>query len=228
MPIDDRRIVRKGRLGPGEMLVVDTESGEVLENSAIKRDLAAACPMPSGLTSTRGRSKRRQPSRRCRSTAVCCRSRRSMATPSEDVQVILKPMARDGHEPVGSMGDDTPVGPLSQVGRPLYSYLRQSFAQVTNPPIDPLREQLVMSVRMRLGRRGNILEEIPEHAHLLEIHGPILLATRAQGAAPPTRVPEPDDPRGLEPGRRRGCASQLHSPSCSRRPLQLYATARRC
>ena len=95
---------------------------------------------------------------------------------SEDVQVILKPMARDGHEPVGSMGDDTPVGPLSQVGRPLYSYLRQSFAQVTNPPIDPLREKLVMSVRMRLGRRGNILEEIPEHAHLLELQGPVLLA----------------------------------------------------
>src|SRR5918998_6578751 len=85
-------------------------------------------------------------------------------------------MARKGHEPVGSMGDDTPVGPLTQVGRPLYSYLRQQFAQVTNPPIDPLREQLVMSVRMRLGRRGNLLRELPEHAHLLELHSPLLLA----------------------------------------------------
>jgi glutamate synthase (ferredoxin) len=83
-------------------------------------------------------------------------------------------MARDGHEPIGSMGDDTPVGPLTKVGRPLYSYLRQQFAQVTNPPIDPLREQLVMSVRMRLGRLGNMLQEIPEHAHLIEITSPIL------------------------------------------------------
>ncbi len=112
-------------------------------------------------------------------------------------------MARDGHEPVGSMGDDTPVGSLSQVGRPLYSYLRQHFAQVTNPPIDPLREQLVMSVRVRLGRRGNILEELPEHAHMLEIQVAYIAGARIQSAALASRVSKQDDSGGMESCRRR-------------------------
>ncbi len=174
--IDDRRIVRKGRLGPGEMLVVDTASGEVFENGAIKRDLAARAPYGKWLEEYARTLDvpAAEPEPALNGKLIPFQALYGYT--AEDVQVILKPMARTGHEPVGSMGDDTPVGPLTQVGRPLYPYLRQSFAQVTNPPIDPLREQLVMSVRMRLGRRGNILAERAEHAHLLEIHSPILLA----------------------------------------------------
>ena len=186
VPIDDRRIVRKGRLGPGEMLVVDTTTGEVFENGSIKRDLAAQAPYCEWLA---------EHARTLEAPAVepepvlngkLLPYQALYGYTAEDVQVILKPMARDGHEPVGSMGDDTPVGPLTQVGRPLYSYLRQQFAQVTNPPIDALRELLVMSLRMRLGRRGNILAELPEHAHLLEIRSPVLQAheLRALGHHP--------------------------------------------
>ena len=174
--IDDRRIVRKGRLGPGQMLVVDTASGEVFENGAIKRELAGRAPYAEWLAEY-GRTldaPKIEPEQPLNGKLLPFQT--IYGYHAEDVQVVLKPMARDGHEPVGSMGDDTPVGPLTQVGRPLYSYLRQAFAQVTNPPIDPLREKLVMSVRMRLGRRGNILEERPEHAHLLELRSPILLA----------------------------------------------------
>ncbi|MDQ5851757.1 MAG: glutamate synthase large subunit, partial [Chloroflexota bacterium] len=183
VPIDDRRIVRKGRLGPGEMLVVDTASGEVFEDSSIKRDLAGRAPYADWLRE-HGRTLEAPAAEPAPSlNGKVLPFQTLYGYTAEDVQVLLKPMARDGHEPVGSMGDDTPVGPLTQVGRPLYSYLRQQFAQVTNPPIDPLREQLVMSLRMRLGRRGNILQELPEHAHLLEIHGPILLAHELQALA---------------------------------------------
>jgi glutamate synthase (ferredoxin) len=95
---------------------------------------------------------------------------------AESLQMVIKPMAKDGHEPIGSMGDDTPIAPLAQVERPLYSYFRQRFAQVTNPPIDPLRERLVMSLGLGLGRIHNLLVETPEHAHLLRIDRPILRA----------------------------------------------------
>jgi len=173
--IDDRRIVRKGRLGPGEMLVVDTASGEVFENGAIKRRLAAQAPYAEWLARyTRTlEAPPAEPEATLNGKLMPFQALYGWTT--EDVQVILKPMARDGHEPVGSMGDDTPVGPLTQMGRPLYSYLRQQFAQVTNPPIDPLREKLVMSLSMRLGKLGNLLVEEPEHAHVLELRGPILL-----------------------------------------------------
>ena len=94
---------------------------------------------------------------------------------SEELTVILRPMAEDAKEPVGSMGDDTALAVLSSQPRPLYHYFKQRFAEVTNPPIDHLRERLVFSLRTLLGARGNLLEERPEAAALIELPGPILL-----------------------------------------------------
>ncbi|HEX6290637.1 MAG TPA: glutamate synthase large subunit [Herpetosiphonaceae bacterium] len=173
--IDAERIVHKGRLGPGQMIAVDLSRGELLLDEQIKRELAQRAPYRQwvaehlqtlSVDGARGSDE----------IDNITQLQAAFGYDAEMLQVVLKPMARDGHEPVGSMGDDTPIAPLSQVGRPLYGYLRQRFAQVTNPPIDPLREKLVMSLGMMLGRIGNLLDETPEHAHLLRIERPILRA----------------------------------------------------
>ncbi len=91
----------------------------------------------------------------------------------EEQTVILRPMWEEGREPIGSMGDDTPTAVLSDVPRPLFHYFKQRFAEVTNPPIDSLREEMVMSLSQRLGRRACILSETPEAARLLELPSPI-------------------------------------------------------
>ena len=93
---------------------------------------------------------------------------------SEELVVVLRPMVTEGKEPIGSMGDDTPPAALSQLPRPLFHYFRQRFAEVTNPPIDPLREEMVMSLRMLLGQRANLLSELPEATRLIELTSPIL------------------------------------------------------
>ena len=102
---------------------------------------------------------------------------------AEEVKFIIRPMGAEGKDPVFSMGDDTPMAVLSRVPRLLYAYFKQRFAQVTNPPIDPLREELVMSLRTLIGPRRSMLEETAEHARLLELESPVLLA-RAAGEAP--------------------------------------------
>ncbi|GAC1547730.1 MAG: glutamate synthase large subunit [Herpetosiphon sp.] len=173
VPIDEARIDRKGRLGPGEMLVVDTQRHLILENDAVKRELGGIAPFQHWVEQY-GRVFSPPDETTVSHETELGLWQRLFGYTAEDVQVVVKPMARDGHEPIGSMGDDTPSGALTQMGRPLASFLRQSFAQVTNPPIDPLREKLVMSVRMRLGRRRNLLGQTPEHAHLLEIEHPVL------------------------------------------------------
>src|SRR5262249_47849515 len=93
---------------------------------------------------------------------------------AEELAVLLRPMLRDGQEPVGSMGDDTPAAVLAERARPLYGYFKQRFAEVTNSPIDPLREELVRSLSFALGRRGNFLEELPRHGHLIRLNSPVL------------------------------------------------------
>ncbi|MCB1124820.1 MAG: glutamate synthase subunit alpha, partial [Verrucomicrobiae bacterium] len=93
---------------------------------------------------------------------------------SEEMIVVLRPMLADAKEPVGAMGDDTPAAAYSALPRPLFHYVKQRFAEVTNPPIDPLREEMVMSLRVLLGRRANVLEETAEATRLIELKSPIL------------------------------------------------------
>ena len=92
----------------------------------------------------------------------------------EDLKVLLAPMAQTGEEPISSMGNDTPLAVLSDRPQLLYSYFKQLFAQVTNPPIDPIREALVMSLETYIGSEQNLLDETPEHARQLKLHQPIL------------------------------------------------------
>ncbi|HEX5690695.1 MAG TPA: glutamate synthase central domain-containing protein, partial [Roseiflexaceae bacterium] len=184
--VDESRITHKGKVGPGQMIAVDLRTGKFEENAAIKTRLAARQPYTAWLKqemqvlSPASAAQLIDPnhpeslaSREAKS-ALLGELQHAFGYTAEELAVILRPMLRDGQEPVGSMGDDTPASVFSERTRPLYGYFKQRFAEVTNPPIDPLREELVMSLSFALGRRGNLLEELPNHAHLLRLSSPLL------------------------------------------------------
>ncbi len=184
--IDEARISRKGKVGPGQMIAVDLSTGKFSENSEIKSWLAARQPYAEWLSTYQQKLAPASASHLGHDkdveslTALAARSpmlgeqQHAFAYTSEELAVILRPMLRDGLEPVGSMGDDTPTALFSEHQRPLYGYFKQRFAEVTNPPIDPLREALVMSLAFSLGRRGNLLDETPQHARLLRVVSPVI------------------------------------------------------
>jgi glutamate synthase (ferredoxin) len=188
--LDPARVVEKGRLGPGRMIAVDTTAGRILTNEAIKRERAWRRPYAAWVSGGRVRleataARRDAPEPApgsgeavARPAGGLVRSLAAFGYSQEEVQRILQPMWKDGADPVWSMGDDTPLAVLSSRPRLIFTYLKQRFAQVTNPPIDSLRERLVMSLRVLLGPRPGFLEEGPEHARLIELDSPLL--TNAQ------------------------------------------------
>src|SRR6266704_784347 len=171
-------VVESGRLGPGELLVVDTRRKAILRNAEAKREVARRRPY--SRWAARG-------IRLLRPTAAVPdappapepeRVARQLAFgwSFEDLRYVLEPMGTAGHDAVWSMGDDTPIPPLARIPPGLYAYLRQRFAQVTNPAIDPLRETLVMTLRMHIGRRGSLLADRPAGLRLVRNEHPVLLA----------------------------------------------------
>ncbi len=178
--LDDARVIEKGRLGPGEMIAVDTVNRRLLRDADIKNELAAQKPYQRWLDENLIRLAALVPKdaipEPTEETDPLTLTERQVAFgySSEELDVILKPMLKDGAEPFGSMGDDTALAVLSLQPRLLYTYFCQLFAQVTNPPIDPLREKLVMSLNTIMGWRRNLLGETPEHARLISAEGPIL------------------------------------------------------
>ncbi len=178
-------VLERGRLGPGEMLAVDLGAGELLRNARIKPEVAAQRPYGAWLSRHRREAAAAgggaQPA--CAETLLALpaggatallRRQTAAGFTAEDVDMILLPMAQRAREPRFSMGNDTPLPILSSKPHTLYDYFAERFAQVTNPPIDPLRERLVMSLAMRLGARGNLLTSGPGHARQLELSSPIL------------------------------------------------------
>ena len=178
---DDAKVIEKGRLGPGEMIAVDTASGKLLRDRDIKEQLAAQRPYRQWIEDNTLRlakmvSRDAIPEPTAELDILDITGRQiAFGYTSEELDVILKPMLRDGSEPFGSMGDDTALAVLSLQPRLLYTYFCQLFAQVTNPPIDPLREKLVMSLQTVMGWRRNLLGETPEHAQQLAAESPILM-----------------------------------------------------
>ena len=171
--MDDAHIVEKGRLGPGQMIAVDTESHELLHNDQIKERLASRRPYGDWLSKhlvEAGALSEPDAEAELPDLAL----QRAFAYTSEEAHLILRPLYLEGVEPVGSLGDDTPLSVLATKPRLLYAYFRQRFAQVTNPPIDSYREHLVMSLYTYLGRRSSLLEESEDHAKLLRLNSPIL------------------------------------------------------
>lgn len=180
--IPDAQVVEKGRLSPGEIIAIDTIAGKLFRNNEIKALVAQEQPYAqwvaegvldlASLSNSNGvpRSLSQELSPEAFKTLAA-----SFGYNEEETKIILLPMASKGEEPVGSMGDDAALAVLSRQPHLLYDYFRQLFAQVTNPPMDPIREKLVMSTTVHCGQKRNWLEETAEHAHLLRLPSPFLL-----------------------------------------------------
>ncbi len=178
---EPHEIVELGRLGPGEMIAVDVERGVILRNQEIKSALAARQPyqawVEQQMTYLSRLAENVEPTHQLLPTEALFARQQLFGYTHEDVEMVLRPILAEHKEPTWSMGDDAPLAALSQQGRSFSDYFRQRFAQVTNPPIDPLREKVVMSLDAYLGRRQSLLTESPEHAHLMHLHSPLLTET---------------------------------------------------
>jgi glutamate synthase (NADPH/NADH) large chain len=179
--LDEARIVEKGRVGPGEMIAVDLSEGRFFTNRELKDKLAGLHPYSEWtrnikeldpLIAQEAVASKSKP--RSMTKDALRRRMLSAGFSLEDLELILHPMADDGKEPVGSMGDDTPLAVLSEKWRPLSHFFRQNFSQVTNPPIDPLREHRVMSLRTRFGNLTNVLDQNSAQVDVLLLESPVV------------------------------------------------------
>ncbi len=170
------KIFRKGRLQPGNMFLVDTAEGRIITDNEIKSKIARRRPYRRWLEENRIelRGLFDTPELISSSPEKTIQKMRAFGYTSEELKMILTPMAVNGQEPVGSMGNDTPLAVLSDKPKLLFNYFKQLFAQVTNPAIDPLREGLVMSLMSFVGSKRNFLEESPQHCRQLKLPHPIL------------------------------------------------------
>jgi glutamate synthase (NADPH/NADH) large chain len=177
LALDQSKIIEKGRLTPGKMFVVDMEQGRIISDVEIKQQVCSRRPYADWINQYQIRLEELPEPRLVfsgLSQESIFRYQQVFGYSREDIDLILKPMARDAKEPIGSMGTDIPLAVLSQKPQHLSSYFKQLFAQVTNPPIDPIREKVVMSLAGFMGNNGNILEENALQCHCVGIKHPIL------------------------------------------------------
>ncbi len=174
VPADE--VLYKGRLQPGKLFLVDTEQGRIVDDAELKASISrqkpyrewveahridlAQVPAPTEPAAVGGQS--------------LLQLQQAFGYTVEDLRLLMAPMAKDGEEAVGSMGTDTPLAVLSNHSQLLYNYFKQLFAQVTNPPIDSIREEMVMSLESYIGSEGNLLSETPEHCRMLKLDCPVL------------------------------------------------------
>ncbi|HLL89918.1 MAG TPA: glutamate synthase large subunit, partial [Tepidisphaeraceae bacterium] len=179
IPVDPANVAKKWRLQPGKIFLIDFKQGRIVDDNEIKRDLVQKrpwaewikeymiplddLPSPEGVHTV--------------DHATLMTRQHAFGYTVEDIKLLITPMAATGQEAIGSMGTDTPLACLSDKPQLLYSYFRQLFAQVTNPPLDAIREELVTSLYTYLGREGNLLSEEPKHCHLIKLKQPILSNT---------------------------------------------------
>ncbi len=174
--LDETKIVRKGRVGPGQMIALDLEEGRFYEDREIKDKLAGEYPYQEWTKKIVELDPIIGPGSEPRVFGKDTLRRRQIAAgiTVEDLELILHPMVEDAKEPVGSMGDDTPLAVLSDRYRPLSHYFRQNFSQVTNPPIDSLREERVMSLKTRFRNLGNVLAQDEKQAEVFVLESPVI------------------------------------------------------
>ena len=180
LDIPAEEIVRKDRLRPGKMLLVDTARGELVDDESLKADYASREPYGEWLDRNLvNLADLKIPNERVPSHEhdELVRLQKAFGYQYEDVSTMILPMAKNGAEPAGAMGSDTPLAVLSHTHPPLFEYFKQMFAQVTNPPIDALREKVVTSTTVYVGAQGNLLEEDAENCKVLKITNPILTET---------------------------------------------------
>jgi len=176
LDIPPERILRKGRLRPGRMLLIDTQEGRIVDDAEIKGAMAAAQPYRAWLDDNcvqlENLPEPQEVAHSDRDTLL--ERQQAFGYTFEDLRLLLAPMAQSGVEPVGSMGNDTPLAVLSDKPRLLYDYFKQLFAQVTNPPIDALREEVITSSDVLLGSEGNLLRPVPESCRRVRLPLPVL------------------------------------------------------
>ncbi|MFN6564787.1 MAG: glutamate synthase large subunit [Nostoc sp. ChiSLP01] len=191
----EAKIIEKGRLGPGQMIAVDLVNHEVLKNWDIKARIAKQHPYGKWLqqyrqeleslvishrSSANGNGNGNDQGQVTIDKQSLLQRQTAFGYTTEDVEMVIQPMAIAGSEPTFCMGDDIPLAAVSEKPHLLYDYFKQRFAQVTNPAIDPLREKLVMSLKVELGERGNLLEPKPEYARRLRLESPVLNETELE------------------------------------------------
>lgn len=177
LDVEPERVLEKRRLQPGRMFLVDTEAGRIISDEELKQDIATAQPYQEWLDRHRIQfddlptPKEEAPAYDHQATL---QRLQAYGYSFEDLRVNIGPMARDGIQPIGSMGTDTPLAVFSDKPQLLYNYFKQLFAQVTNPPIDPIREELVTSTTLTIGPERNLLGATPEHCHHIRLSIPVL------------------------------------------------------
>ena len=180
LPIDPKKIVTKERLRPGKMLLVDTVNGRLIDDDELKEYYASKQPYGEWLDSNLVNLKDLKiPNAKVEEHSKDDRKKlqKAFGYTYEDVMTSILPMAKNGSESIAAMGTDSPLAVLSKQPQPLFNYFKQLFAQVTNPPIDAIREEIVTSTTIYIGEDGNILEEKPENCKVMKIHNPILTST---------------------------------------------------
>ncbi len=177
VPMDETRIIEKGRVGPGQSIAVQIDEGRFYHNEELRDFLSAEAPFSDWIKNitqvdsvirTGGKEPVELEREELRQRQICA------GHSLEEMELLLQPMVEDAKEAIGSMGDDTPIAVLSEHHRGLHHFFRQSFSQVTNPPIDSLREYRVMTLNTRLGNLGNILDQDGNQTRLLQLASPIL------------------------------------------------------
>ena len=177
VPVREADVIEKGRLGPGKTIGVDLRAGALRRDAELKDLVAGERPYGEWVRSIMPLDSllENRPGEAPTLDADALRRRQVLFGWSlEEIELILRPMVEDGKEPVGSMGDDVPLAVLSDRYRGMHHFFRQNFSQVTNPPIDSLRERRVMTLKTRLGNLGNVLDRSPEQTRLLQLESPVL------------------------------------------------------
>ncbi|MBX9852540.1 MAG: glutamate synthase large subunit [Cytophagaceae bacterium] len=176
LEVDPAKIVKKGRLQPGKMFVADLEQGRIISDEELKQDVCSRQPYKDWLKHKIKLKELPEPPNAFNQPdeRTLLKRQQVFGYTNEDLKVIIAEMAQTGKEPLGSMGTDTPLAILSDQAQHLSSYFKQLFAQVTNPPIDPIREKMVMSLVSYVGGSQNLLEETPQHCRQVELNQPVL------------------------------------------------------
>jgi len=178
LDINPSDILISGRLEPGKMFFIDTKEGRIISDEALKENISKQKPYSAWISENMvelddlSKPQETEPAVQDLTSQL-----KAFGYSREDLKMLIKPMAEEGKEPVGSMGNDAPHAVLSNKPHMLYTYFKQLFAQVTNPAIDPIREEIVMSLESYLGAEKNILDETPKHCHKLRVKKPILTNT---------------------------------------------------
>ncbi|HXJ40650.1 MAG TPA: glutamate synthase central domain-containing protein, partial [Bryobacteraceae bacterium] len=211
LPVKPENVRMKGRLQPGKMFLIDLEQGRIVSDNELKDQLSSRQSYGEWLKEYQVTLDQLPEPPRVHGSdhTTIIRRQRAFGYTDEDVRMLMMPMASNGEEPIGSMGVDTPLACLSDKPQPLFNYFKQLFAQVTNPPIDPIREEMVMSLVSYIGTERNILAETPQHCHTLKLPHPIVTNREIEklrrvshgdflATTLPTMFPAADGAAGLE------------------------------